>query len=242
MKPVPFWSNDLTIIFDKNDLLQIWPTPKMSLESKMNALSRLVIILSVGSFLYTHHWNFIVIGLITLGIIYSIYKHQKGQAINNIQEGLTMKQNGKKKANSSMTTTNPVTLETVLKSDFHPVTKRNPMGNMLLTDIMDNPHRKSAQPSFNPDVYDDINKAVKEQTQMLNPTIKNSTKQIYGDLKDNYDLDNSMMRFYSTANTRVGNDQGGFANYLYGDMYSAKEDTPEGAMMRVKDNMRYLLI
>jgi len=48
------------------------------------------------------------------------------------------------------------------------------------------------------------------------------------------------MRFYSTANTRVDSDQGAFANYLYGDMYSAKEDTPEGAMMRVKDNWQWI--
>jgi hypothetical protein len=51
-----------------------------------------------------------------------------------------------------------------------------------------------------------------------------------------------MMRFYSTANTRVTSDQGAYADYLYGGMYSAKESTPEGAMMRVKDNYRYILI
>ena len=113
---------------------------------------------------------------------------------------------------------------------------------MLLTDIGDHPNRKAAAPSFNPDVYDDINSAVKKQTQMLNPGIKNTNKQLYGDLKDNYDLDNSMMRFYATANTRVTSDQGAYADYLYGGMYSGKESTPEGAMMRVKDNYRYILI
>ena len=138
--------------------------------------------------------------------------------------------------------TNPVTLEKVLKSEFHPTTKKNPFGNVLLTDIVDKPNRKAAAPSFNPDVYDDINKMVKKQTQMLNPVIINTNKQLYGDLKDNYDLDNSMMRFYSTANTRVENDQGAYAKYLYGALYSAKENTPEGAMMREKDSYRYILI
>ena len=242
MTPIPFWTNDPTILLNKRDLFQLWPDRKMTLETKMNAISRLVILLSLAAFIYTHHWNFIIIGIVTLGIICSLYKYNKRQLVDVIREGFADKLANKRAADSSATTTNPVTLDTVLKSEFHPVTKKNPMGNMLLTDIMDNPTRKSAQPSFNPDVSDDINKAVKKQTQMLNPSIKNSSKQIYGDLKDNYDLDNSMMRFYSTANTRVGNDQGGFANYLYGSMYSAKEDTPEGAMMRVKDNMRYILI
>jgi len=241
MTPVPFWSNDIPILFDKKYMCEVWPTNKMALEQKMNAITRIVILLSIGAFMYTRQWNFVIIGAVTIAIICAVYRYNKRAMIaNNMREGFS--DNKKPAPKEAATTTNPVTLDTVLKSDFHPVTKQNPMGNMLLTDIMDNPDRKAAQPSFNPDVYDDINKAVKKQTQMLNPTIKNTNKQIYGDLKDNYDLDNSMMRFYSTANTRVGNDQGGFANYLYGDMHSAKEDTPEGAMMRVKDNVRYLLI
>jgi hypothetical protein len=107
---------------------------------------------------------------------------------------------------------------------------------------MDQPNRKAAAPSFNPDVYDDITSAAKKQTQMLNPGIINTNKQLYGDLYDNYQNDKSMMRFYSTANTRVTSDQGAYADYLYGGMYSAKESTPEGAMMRIKDNYRYILI
>jgi hypothetical protein len=50
------------------------------------------------------------------------------------------------------------------------------------------------------------------------------------------------MRFYATANTKICNDQTAFSQYLYGDMYSGKESTPEAAMQRVKDNYRYILI
>ena len=151
------------------------------------------------------------------------------------------KYNNNNHKNNNKTTTNPVTLETVLRDNFHPTTKKNPFGNVLLTDIMDQPDRKAAAPSFNPDVYDDINNSVKKQTQMLNPGIKNTNKQLYGDLKDNYDLDHSMSRFYTTANSRVTNDQGAYADFLYGNMFSGKESTPEGAMMRVKDNYRHIL-
>jgi hypothetical protein len=184
-----------------------------------------------------------------LAIIVSLYKFRKEKIVKSLTQqdvegfqvnnpkGLPMSSIA-----SSTTTTNPITLETLLRSDFHPTTKKNPFGNVLLTDIMDQPDRKAAAPSFNPDVYDDIDSAVKKQTQMLNPGIINTNKQLYGDLKDNYDLDKSMMRFYSTANTRVTSDQGAYADYLYGGMYSAKESTPEGAMMRVKDNYRYILI
>jgi hypothetical protein len=137
-------------------------------------------------------------------------------------------------------TTNPVTLESVLRSEFHPTTKKNPFGNVLLTDIADTPDRLAAAPSFNPDVYDEIDSAVKKQTQMLNPGIINTNKQLYGDLKANYDLDNSMMRFYSTANSRVENDQGAFSQWLYGNMPSSKSSGPDGAFQRVADSWQWI--
>ncbi len=243
----PFWFNDPTILLNKDNMLQLWPTQNMSFEAKLNAISRVVVLLSVLGFLFTRKTHFLIIGAITLAIIFSLYKLRKQNIVSSLVKKEGFKANNSDpipmgSIASSSTTTNPVTLETILRSDFHPTTKKNPFGNVLLTDIGDHPDRKAAAPCFNPDVYDDINSAVKKQTQMLNPGIKNTNKQIYGDLYDNYTLDKSMMRFYATANSRVTNDQNSFANFLYGDMYSAKESTPEGAMMRVKDNYRYILI
>ena len=77
---------------------------------------------------------------------------------------------------------------------------------------------------------------------MLNPGIINTNKQLFGDLYENYVMDNSMMRFYSTANSRIASDQGAFSQYLYGNMPSSKESNAEGAMQRIADNVRYLLI
>ena len=243
----PFWSNDPTIIFNKDSMLQLWPTANLTFEGKLNAISRIVIVLSFLGFLFTRKAHFLIIGAITLAIIVSLYKFRKEKIVKNLtQEKEGFQVGGSNQPRdfiaSSLNTTNPVTLETLLRSDFHPTTKKNPFGNVLLTDIMDQPDRKAAAPSFNPDVYDDINAVTKRQTQMLNPGIINTNKQLYGDLKSNYDLDNSMMQFYSTANTRVTSDQGAYGEFLYGSMYSGKESTPEGAMMRVKDNYRYILI
>ena len=76
---------------------------------------------------------------------------------------------------------------------------------------------------------------------MMNPGIKNTNKQLFGDLWQQFQLDNSNRVFYSTPNTRVTNDALSFGNFLYGNMPSAKEDTPDGNMQRVKDNYRYTL-
>jgi hypothetical protein len=242
----PFWFNDPTIIFNKDNMFQLWPTSTLTFEAKLNAISRTVIVLSVLGFLFTRKLNFLIIGIITLAIIVSLYKFRKNNIVKNLvkqEEGFQVHGTGTSgSVSSSRMTTNPVTLETVLRSEFHPTTKKNPFGNVLLTDIMDTPDRKAAAPSFNPDVYDDINSATKKQTQMLNPGIINTNKQLFGDLKNNYDLDKSMMRFYSTANTKIANDQGAFAKWLYSDYPSGKDDGPEGAIARVRDNFRYILL
>jgi hypothetical protein len=169
----PFWFNDPTILFNKSYVLQLWPSQQMTFEAKMNAISRLVIAMTILGFLFTRKWNIIVIGIVTLAIIFSIYKFRKQSIISSLvkKEGFQINPPYAEtdKSSPSMTSEyikNPVTLDSVLRSEFYPTTKRNPFGNVLLTDIYDDPDRKSAAPCFNPDVYDDINKATKKQTQM----------------------------------------------------------------------------
>jgi hypothetical protein len=240
---IQFWTNDPTILFNKESILQIWPNQQMAFETKLNAISRLVIIMSILGFIFTRNFNLIIIGILTLAIIFTLYKLRKQSLVSSLikKEGFSVNPSMQPSAlSTSPMLKDPVTLESVLRSDFHPTTKKNPFGNVLLTDIGDNPERKAAAPSFNPDVYDEIDSSVKKQTQMLNPGIINTNKQIYGDLYENYQLSNSMMRFYSTPNTRVTNDQGAYAEYLYGALYSSKEDTPEGAIMRMKNNWQWI--
>ena len=239
----PFWSNDPTILFNKDSISQLWPTQQMTFEAKLNAISRIIIVMSLLGFLFTRNINILVIGVVTLAIIFTLYRLRKQKLVSSLikKEGFTVNSSTQPVALSqNQMTTNPVTLETVLRSNFHPTTKKNPFGNVLLTDIMDTPNRPAAAPSFNPDVYDDIDSAVKKQTQMLYPGIINTTKQLYGDLYSNYELDNSMMRFYSTANTRVCNDQGAYGEWLYGNMPSSKSSGPDGAFQRVADSWQWI--
>jgi hypothetical protein len=239
----PFWSNDPTILFNKDSISQLWPTQQMTFEAKLNAISRIIIVMSLLGFLFTRNINILVIGVVTLAIIFTLYRLRKQKLVSSLikKEGFTVNSSTQPvPLSQNQMTTNPVTLETVLRSNFHPTTKKNPFGNVLLTDIMDTPNRPAAAPSFNPDVYDDIDSAVKKQTQMLYPGIINTTKQLYGDLYSNYELDNSMMRFYSTANTRVCNDQGAYGEWLYGNMPSSKSSGPDGAFQRVADSWQWI--
>jgi hypothetical protein len=237
---IPFWSNDPSILFDKNEFMKIWPISNMSFEEKLNSISRMVILVSILGFLITININFLLICIITLSLIWLVYKIRKTQMVKSLQENFTHKINViSDYKNDNTYITNPVTLESVLKKNYYPTTKKNPMGNVLLTDIMDNPNKKPAPPSFNPDVYEDIIRSSKKTVQYLNPGIKNTNKQLFGDLAQNFEFDWSMRNFYSMPNTKVTNDQGSYAEYLYGNMPSCKDGN---AFACVQDNLRYILI
>lgn len=235
---VPFWSTDPSILFKQNVIIQIFPVPGMSLNEKLNATSRLIILFSISGFLLTYNYNFLFFGFFALIIIFSIYNKNSIYKIENFDTNKINVVSDKKDLKSSYVT-NPVTLESVLKQNYYPTTKRNPLGNVLLTDIMDNPEKKPAPPSFNVDVYEDIIRASKKTVQSLNPDIKNTNKQLFGDLAQDFEFDWSMWNFFSMPNTRVTNDQGAYAEYLYGYMPSCKDGN---AFACVQDNLRYILI
>ena len=233
----PFWINQPTILFNKKYIYDIFPSKSMTLEEKFNAITKFVLILTILGFIFSQNFQLVFIGILTISIVTAIYYRRKKIYIEERTTENFSNNEGKEKEKEEA----KIELKKILQDGFYPTNKKNPFGNVLLPEISSNPNRPSAAPAFNPEVNDKINNSVKKQTQMLNPTIDGTNKQIYGDLYENYNLDNSMMRFYSTANTRVANDQGAYAQWLYGNMPSAKEDTIEGNIQRVKDNVRYNL-
>ena len=242
---IQFWSNEPTILLNKEYIFELWPTTNMCYEQKLNAISRLIILLTILGYILTMSQRVLVIGLLTLVVIFVLFKMKKQKVTKEmLNEGFNVKGNEvtgmfDKKSDYYV---NPQTLDSVLKSEFKEGNKKNPFSNVLLTQIGDEPERKSAPPAFNVDCDEDITKNVKRAVQMMNPGIKNTNKQLYGDLYQEFELDQSNRAFFSTANTRVENDQSAYAQFLYNDLkYSGKESTPEGAIARVQDNYRYTL-
>jgi hypothetical protein len=245
MTAIQFWTNEPTILFNKEYMFELWPTSDMCYEQKLNAITRLVILITILGYVSTTSTRILVVGTLTLAVIFGLFKMRKQKLTNQmLNEGFSIQGNQvtgmfDKKTDSYV---NPVTLDTVLKSEFKEGTKKNPFSNVLLTQISGDPERKSAPPSFNVDVDEDITKNIKKAVQMMNPGIKNTNQQLYGDLWQQFELDQSNRAFFSTANTTVPpGDQPSFAQYLYGNMPSAKESTPDGNMQREKDNYRYTL-
>jgi hypothetical protein len=245
MTAIQFWTNEPTILFNKEYMFELWPTSDMCYEQKLNAITRLVILITILGYVSTTSTRILVVGTLTLAVIFGLFKMRKQKLTNQmLNEGFSIQGNqvtGMFEKNTD-SYVNPVTLDTVLKSEFKEGTKKNPFSNVLLTQINGDPERKSAPPSFNVDVDEDITKNIKKAVQMMNPGIKNTNQQLYGDLWQQFELDQSNRAFFSTANTTVPpGDQPSFAQYLYGNMPSAKESTPDGNMQREKDNYRYTL-
>jgi len=238
-----FWTNDPTILFNKEYIFELWPMTEMCYEQKLNAITRLVILITILGYISTMSKRVLVVGILTLVVIFVLFNMRKQKVTKDmLNEGFKVQSsNNKDVQNNNGFYVNPDTLDSVLKSEFKEGNKKNPFSNVLLTQINDDPDRKAAPPSFNVDVDEDITKNIKKAVQMMNPGIKNTNKQLYGDLWQNFELDQSNRAFFSTANTRVTNDQGAFSNFLYGSMPSGKESTPEGAFARVQDNYRYTL-
>jgi hypothetical protein len=229
---IKIWFDDPSILFNKDFIFELWPTMDMCYEQKINAITRLVILITILGYILTSSQRIVAVGVLTLVVIYVLFKMRKQKITKEmLNEGFTTVE----------VTGEPVPLDTILKTDFKQGNKKNPFSNVLLTQIGDEPDRKSAPPSFNVDVDEDITKNVKRSIQMMNPGIKNTNKQLFGDLYQEQQLDNFSRQLYSTPNTRVENDGISYAKFLYGDMPSAKESTPDGNMQRVKDNFRYTL-
>jgi hypothetical protein len=251
LSSTPFWINDPTVLLKREEMMDIWPAPLMSIEQKMNAISRIVILLSILGFLITKNVNILLTGAITLAIFVMMYKLQHQEEYDaknggnsndngsNDNAGNGVNSNDKKKegfVNSTFNepTNNPLEYSKyskprgILKPNMTTPTVTNPMMNVLLTEIAYDPERNQAAPAFNPKIEKEINHTTEVATVLdFEPrTITEAEKirkKLFADLGDKYEFDDSMRSFYTNPSTTIPNDQKAFAEFCYGSMISCKE-------------------
>ena len=215
-----FWINQPSVLLDRDDIADLWPMPLMSVEQKLNAITRLVFLLTILGFLVTNNINIIFTGLITLAIFVILYKTQYN--LNSVSSSGADANPSKKEGfvNSQM--------YNMLKPHLTTPTIQNPMMNVLLPEISYNPTRDEAAPAYNPEVEKDINHST-EGYVVLDFEPRNMTeaeklrKKLFADLGDKYEFDDSMRMFYTNPSTTIPNDQKGFAEFCFGDMISCKQ-------------------
>jgi len=206
-----FWTSDFKILFDSQYITEVFPKEYMSTEQKLNAITRLISILTILGYLITQNIRLLITGIITISII----------VLLNKLNFLKTKNTNKKPVNLEGFT-NPNYIKENKQNHTLP-TKTNPVMNVLLTDIEDNPERNSALPAYNSSVEKEINNNVKE---LIKENFNNDDmvdQRLFREIGDNFNFEQSMRTFYATPNTRIPNDQESFANFCYGDMISCKD-------------------
>mgnify|MGYP001358633616 FL=1 len=192
-----FWLENPNVLLNKNYMTEIWPQDNFDLDRKLNAITRLILILAILGFLFTKSSYIIVSAAVSIVVLVMIHKSKSASK----KEGM---------ANLDVKL-NKEDLEELLNDEFTMPTKKNPFMNVLINEYNENPKRKPAAPIYNEEVLDDATKKSKKD------------ERLYKNLGDNLTFQNSLRNFYSTSNTSIPNNQKDFANFCYGNMPSCKE-------------------
>lgn len=207
-----FWLNNPMVLFNKDKIMEIWPLQNMTIEEKLNGITRLVLLLTILGYLITKNMKIIITGTITLFSLVLLYKMKIENILKTNIKHLDIKEGF----------TNPE-LYKMLRKNFTEPTINNPAMNVLLTEIDDNPNRKTAAPCYNKVVENDMNEKTKEFITNNFDDKTNIDERLFKDLGDSFVFDQSMRTWNSTPNTSIPNDQKSFAEYCYGDMISCKD-------------------
>lgn len=205
----PIWLNDPTIILKHEQLNQLWPTPKMTTEEKINSITRLIILLTFVGYLLTFSFKIFYISFIALAIIIILYLVQNRNSLEKPQINEAFTNNLSEKYDNN-------------KTEFNKPNSKNPLMNVLVPEVFYDPKRKSAAPTYDSEVEKNINNSVKDFIKnQFND--KNIGKKLFSDLGDEFMFDRSMIPWNATANTQIPNDLNAYKEFVYGDMLSGKE-------------------
>ena len=205
-----FWIQDPTILMKSNEKLTIWPSVNMNKNENLNAITRLIIILSVLGYIITRNNKIPLSGFISMLAIIILYNSDKVTLPLHISDS-------KEGFNADISHDDPFG-----GGGFTEPTPTNPLMNVMLNELNENPNRKPAAPSFNPVVENEINNATQEfvAKEFDDPNID---EKLFKDLGDSFDFNQSMRAWHPMPNTQCPNDQKSFADFCYGGMTSCKE-------------------
>ncbi len=194
-----FWLENPNILLNKNYLTEIWPNNDFDLARKLNAITRIIVIMAILGYFLTKSIYIPVSAIVSLVVLVIIYKSKK-ETKAQTKEGFLSNSVQKNELNK------------ILEKEFTMPTKKNPVMNVLMNEYKENPKRKPAAPSYNNEVRAEIN-----------DNVKSEDKRLFKNLGDNLSFESSMRNFYAMPNTQIPNNQKEFAEFCYGNMPSCKE-------------------
>ena len=224
---VPFWTQDPNVLLQYP--LEFFPVNPMNMEQKLNALTRLIILLTMVVFVYTKSFRILFVTFLTLAAIaYFGYVQNTQKKKVRFSGNLENFEN-----NQPILSTDESPVEVLVRDNkfetaevFADPSASNPFNNTLITDYEQAEHKRPAPPAYS----DETNQLILEQTKNMisesnpeQPLIKNK---LFRSLEDDFKFEQSMRPFYSNPSTTIPNDQASFVDFCYGSMVSCKEGNP----------------
>jgi hypothetical protein len=208
-----FWIHNPYVLLNKDTIFDLWPMADMTREEKLNAISKFVIYSTGIGFFLSGNVKLLFTGIITLVILIATYYILNKKQNNKLKEAFGDIQLYEKYKHNY---TNPETI--------------NPLMNIQLPEIQQNPNRPPAAPSYNKAVEKQINDSAKEFIKH-NFNDQSIDDKLFNDLGDKFEFEQSMRQFHTTANTTIPNNQKDFAQFCYGNMASYKDGDVDKSLL-----------
>ena len=88
-----FWLNNPSILLDKDHITELWPHKNASMETKLNAFTRLIILLTLLGFIFTRSLKILISSAMALVAIVWIYKTRKHADVKKEVKNFTYLEN-----------------------------------------------------------------------------------------------------------------------------------------------------
>jgi hypothetical protein len=219
---IQFWSENPNVLFDPKHILEFFPIEPMSYNQKLNAVSRVVILLSLIGFALSQNVRLIIVTIITMGAIFMLHHYHEKDLLKLESKKLDTLD---KKENFENPALDYLDKQHIKHSSmvFDTPSPGNPFSNVLMTDYEYNVDKLPAPPSFNKNTNNDILASAKKMVAESNPDQPDIADKLFKDLGEQLEFEHSLRQFNSNPATTIPNDQGAFAEFCYGSMISCKE-------------------
>tara|TARA_Y100000590_G_scaffold458568_1_gene613547 strand:+ start:69 stop:716 length:648 start_codon:yes stop_codon:yes gene_type:complete len=188
-----FWFENISVLFKKENLTNFFPIESMSFNEKLNAIVRLCGYISIILYFVKQNYKVIYIFLSSLVVTIMIYNFSEKEEKETLEN--TPKHILEKKIFKKKKIVKP--------------TINNPFTNILLNEYESNPNRDSLL-----DVEDEKTKKELEDKFSFN---------LYKDINDVFNTNNSQRQFYTVPITTIPNKQKEFAEWCYKMPMTCKE-------------------
>ena len=214
MKGDKVWYDDVAVLW--RHPTEFFPGADQTVEERLNAMVRLVVYASLATFAYNRQPRSLVLGGAAVAIVSLAFRGDGSPGylgVGDAVKGLIAGPKSGTPTDSSGSGASPgaspgVSAQARRTSACTLPTRDNPFANLLVSDLVTDPNRPAAC------AYDDV----KDQIQ------DNFNTGLMRDSLDVYQVENSQRQYYTMPVTTGIPDTGAFANFLFPNMKSCKDD------------------